>query len=387
MRMTFGSSSFTKTALPLFFTLCFCTDGQAKDGVYRIGFVGALSGPAASNGDGGLQGATVALDEINEANKAGRKFEMIVVDDATDPKTAGDVCSRLALQDKVDIVVGIESTPARVVCNQLAERAGIPYISASNAPGDLCLPNIVSVGNVSNQMTNPLIDYVLKKGLRRFYFIGSDYSAARAGEKLAESHIKAAGGEMVGVAYVPLGASDLSAELGKIAAAKPDVVIDIIVGDEVLTFHKQFANDPRLAGIKRADNFVRPRDLQLLGAAGEGIMVAAPYFPEIESVASDKFKAALKKKYGEKAKPDHWSMFGYDALHMIANAVDKVGPNPRDVLAEMKQASFDGPGGSLSIESNYAKLPMFIGEADASGAVKIAEQTPPLAPALACQFK
>jgi ABC-type branched-subunit amino acid transport system substrate-binding protein len=359
----------------------------AEEPSYKIGVVAALSGAGAVNGDASLQGLNVALEEINGQNLAGRKIEVVTADDATDPKTSAEVCSRLVLQDKVNIIIGSQTTPARIACNQLAEKNGVPYISASSAPGDLCAPNIVTLGPVANQMTDPLIDYVIKKGLKKFYFIGSDYAAARAGEKLASAHIKAAGGELVGISYVPLGASDLATEFGKIAAAKPDVVIDIIVGAEILTFHKQFANDPRLASIKRADNFVKPGDIKQLGAAADGVMVGAGYFPEVNTPKSNAFKDALKKKYGDKANPDIWSMLAYEAMHMVANSVKKVGPKGADVLADFKQAKYDSPAGPVAITNNYNTVPVFIGEGQKDGSIRIIESTPPIAPVLACQFK
>jgi ABC-type branched-subunit amino acid transport system substrate-binding protein len=353
----------------------------------KVGYVSSLSGPGAANADSSMQGARVAVDAINAANTAGRQFDLDIADDATDPKTAGDVCSRLVLEDKVDVIIGSEPTPARLACDQFAAKAGIPYIAASGSPGDLCLSNLFTPGPVPNQMTDPLLDYVMSKGYKKFYFIGSDYSAGHAAQKLAEAHIKAAGGTLIDSAFVPLGMSDFSLELGKIAEAKPQIVLVVILGSEILTFHKQFGADPRLKGIERADNFLTPQYTHELKEAAAGVFVANMYFPAVDTPASNTFKAALKARYGDRATPDIWSALSYEAFYLLANVVKNVGTDHAKMLAALKTAHFDGPAGSVQITNNYAEMPVYIGTAQPDGTIKIVQQTKPVPPQLSCKFK
>ena len=203
---------------------------------------------------------------------------LITGDDASDPKTAAQVCARFVIEDKVDAIVGAQPTPSRLACNQAAAKAGLPYIAASGSAGDICLPNMFYVGQVPNQFVLPLADYLVKQGWKRVYLIGADYSAPRAGLALAKARIEAGGGTVVGMSFTPQSTSDYSAEIGKIAAAKPDVVLENLTGAGIVTFHRQFANDPRVKGIKQADNFLLELMARTLGKDADGVIVAASYY-------------------------------------------------------------------------------------------------------------
>ena len=172
----------------------------------------------------------LTVDLANASNAAGRKIVLITGDDASDPKTAAQVCARFVLEDKVDAIVGAQPTPSRLACNQAAAKAGLPYIAASGSAGDICLPNMFYVGQVPNQFVLPLADYLVKQSWKRVYLIGADYSAPRAGLALAKARIEAGGGTVVGTSFTPQSTSDYSAEIGKIAAAKPDVVLENLTG-------------------------------------------------------------------------------------------------------------------------------------------------------------
>src|SRR6185437_16167571 len=152
----------------------------ANDAPYKIGWITSLSGPAAGTSGAANMAVQLAVDLANASNAAGRKIVLITGDDASDPKTAAQVCARFVLEDKVDAIVGAQPTPSRLACNQAAAKAGLPYIAASGSAGDICLPNMFYVGQVPNQFVLPLADYLVKQGWKRVYLIGADYSRPRA---------------------------------------------------------------------------------------------------------------------------------------------------------------------------------------------------------------
>jgi ABC-type branched-subunit amino acid transport system substrate-binding protein len=133
-------------ALLLVFVGCRGAAGDEANQPYKIGFVLALSGAGSVFADAARQGMELAVEQINASGSAGRPIAITIVDDATDPRTAAEVCNRLVTQERVNAIIGYESTPARVACNQAALRAGIPYIASSMSGGDLCLPNLFQVG-------------------------------------------------------------------------------------------------------------------------------------------------------------------------------------------------------------------------------------------------
>ena len=357
----------------------------ADDAPYKIGWITSLSGPAAGTSGAANMAVQLAVDLANASNAAGRKIVLITGDDASDPKTAAQVCARFVLEDKVDAIVGAQPTPSRLACNQAAAKAGLPYIAASGSAGDICLPNMFYVGQVPNQFVLPLADYLVKQGWKRVYLIGADYSAPRAGLALAKTRIEAGGGTVVGTSFTPQSTSDYSAEIGKIAAAKPDVVLENLTGAGIVTFHRQFANDPRVKGIKQADNFLLESMARTLGKDADGVIVAASYYASIDSPGNNAFKAAMRAKFGDKTVPDYWAVHAMNAVGLLVQAVKRSGADPKAVIAALAHAHYDGVAGPLTIVDNYPAEITYIGRAGADGKITVLEHSAEVQPELHCR--
>jgi urea transport system substrate-binding protein len=369
------------------FALALCLGAlplASEAAVAKVGVAVSLSGPGTATSDGALKGIQLATDEINVH---GARVELIVVDDATDPKTANDVCGRLVLKDKVQAIIGVEPTPARLACNQHAMKAGIPYVAASSSPGDICLPNLFHTGHVSRQMTVPLVDLALAQGLRRIYFIGTDYAAPKSALEVVKQRAEPKGAQVVGSAFASLGTSDFAAELSKIAAAKPDIVFTSFPNADGFTFHRQFGSDPRLQGIKRADTFMTAGMAKSLGNSGQGVYVAIGYMLDVPGDANKAFKEAFMRKFGATAVPDIWALNAYNGMHLLAAALQKGESGPA-VLNAMRVARFDGPSGSVEMSDLYAKTATFVGQTREDGRIELLPQfTVSLSPGVTCQAR
>jgi branched-chain amino acid transport system substrate-binding protein len=355
---------------------------------YKIGYVLALSGTGSVYADPARQGMELAIEHINRENLAGRPLAITIVDDATDPRTAADVCNRLVTQDKVNAIIGYESTPARVACNQAAQRAQIPYLASSNSGGDLCLPNMYQVGTVPNQQIDGLVDHLIERGVRRFYLFGSDYSSPKASFARAADYIKNKGAAVVGTTYEPLGTGDFSADVARIAAAKPDAVIAALVGADAVPFHKQFATDPRTAKIMVTSFELKASTARAIGPQANGVVLASDYFNSIDSPANVAFIAAMKQKFGDKADPSESAVLPHDAAHLLAAAIKKAGTaDGPAVITALSQVSTDGPRGTIAFANGarYATFDMFIAAVrDEGRRFEILRRVPRVSPVVPC---
>jgi ABC-type branched-subunit amino acid transport system substrate-binding protein len=355
---------------------------------YKVGFVLALSGTGSVYADPAQQGMQLAIEHINKENLAGRPLEIVVVDDATDPRVAADACNRLVMQEKVDAIIGYESTPARVACNQAAQRAQIPYIASSNSGGDLCLPNMYQVGTVPNQQIDGLVDYLIQIGKRKFYLFGSDYSSPKASFARAQEYIASKQATVVGTTYEPLGTADFSADIARIAAAKPDVVIAALVGADAVPFHKQVATDPRTSGITLSSFELKASTARAIGPQVNGVVMTSDYFVTIDTPANAAFIAAMKQKFGDKADPSESAVLPHDAAHLLAGAV-KAAPsvNGPDVIKALSTSSIDGPRGTIAFGggARYATFDMFVAAVRDEGRnFEILKTVPRVVPVVPC---
>ncbi len=106
---------------------------QAQDSLtIRIGQVGPTSGPAAQLGLDNVNGARLAIDDLNarDVRIGGKKarFELVAEDDAADPKQGTQAAQKLCDQ-KVNGVVGHLTSGSTIPASKIYNDCGIPHIS------------------------------------------------------------------------------------------------------------------------------------------------------------------------------------------------------------------------------------------------------------------
>src|SRR6516225_12313675 len=82
---------------------------QALAADLKVGFISSLSGPVSALGIPYEKGIRAAIAE--HPVLAGHKVELIVLDDASDPTTAGRNARKLVTEDKVDVLIGTSGVP------------------------------------------------------------------------------------------------------------------------------------------------------------------------------------------------------------------------------------------------------------------------------------
>ena len=134
-------TSFTRRLLVATAVLA-CLGGQAQAQNIRIGFQAPLTGPAASDGKTALQGAQLAVEQINASGGIkGRPLELVVLDDQTQPAQAVPIANKFIGEGIKAVISGSYSGPTRAAAGVFQE-AKIPYISAYAIH-----PDIVRAGN------------------------------------------------------------------------------------------------------------------------------------------------------------------------------------------------------------------------------------------------
>ena len=160
-------------------------------------------------------------------------------------------------------------------------------------------------------------------------------------------------GEIVEEAYTPLGQLDFSAELAKIAAAKPDVFFVFMPGGMGVNLVKQY----RQAGL---DNIpflsvftVDESTLPAQQDAALGFFSGMTWAPNTDTAENRRFVADFEKEYGYV--PGSYAMQAYDAAQLIDSAVKSVGGKFDDkdaVRAAIRRADFKSVRGAFKFNSN-----------------------------------
>ena len=91
----------------------------------RIGASVAQTGAFAALGQNQLRGYQLCVKHLNEKGGVlGRKLELVVYDDRSDPATAVRLYEQLITQDKVDLVLGPTSSLVTDAVADVTERFG-----------------------------------------------------------------------------------------------------------------------------------------------------------------------------------------------------------------------------------------------------------------------
>ncbi|MDF2875499.1 MAG: Leu/Ile/Val-binding protein, partial [Sporomusa sp.] len=175
---------------------------------------------------------------------------------------------------------------------------------------------------------------------------------AVSGFKTFEQAIKDNGMETVTVETFADKDTDFSAQLTKIAALKPDAIMVAGLYQEAALILKKAREIGITVPIVGNNGFNSPQLIKSGGTAAEGVVVASPWYPGKDDEKVKKFVAAYKTKYSKE--PDQFAAQAYDALYIMADALEKSGTTTdrkkfRDSLANVKD--FPGVTGKFAFDA------------------------------------
>ena len=192
-----------------------------------------------------------------------------------------------------------------------------PNAGTSNFAGKECNPNFFVTSYQNDQAFDVIGKYAQDAGLKKVFIIAPNYPAGRDSLAGFKSYFK---GEIADEVYVPLGQLDYSAELSKIATAKPDAIFVFLPGGMGVNFVKQF----RQAGLADKITFlsaftVDELTLPAQQEAALGFFGGANWAPNLDKPQNKKFVAGYEKEFG--AVPATYAFQAYDAALLIDGAL------------------------------------------------------------------
>ncbi len=135
----------------------------------KLGLVAAMSGQSAKSGEAIVRGLSVAIDEINaKGGVLGRKVELVVRDDESNPAKGAVAARELVQREKVAALFGGLDTPVSIAIVPFANQAKVPFmgvwaagtpITRNGAPENY----VFRVSAVDVLVDKALVDYAIKK--------------------------------------------------------------------------------------------------------------------------------------------------------------------------------------------------------------------------------
>ena len=346
----------------------------------KIGVLGAETGELSEYGLKTLKAVQLAVEEVNAAGGIkGQPIELVHYD--TGSTMNGTLSAVDSLIDKEEVAAIIGSATNEVTFSstkKLNDRQTI-LISAGTRRriGDTG-PYMFRTTLSDDIAVDELVDYCINKlGIKKFALLSSmsnDYSITLSA--LFKRFILNKGGEIVEdcflwsetTAYISKEDSSIEFQISKVKSKSPDAVV--YTGDPVEGV--KIAKEMRRQGIKvpmiggedlYIDNFLKEGKDAVLGT-----IVYSGFYGNSISPQTIKFVDSYKKKTGET--PDRIAALGYEALMMVAEALQKAKSmrptHIRDSLSGIRD--FKGVTGSMSFTDNReAKKHAYILEVEKEG--------------------
>ena len=210
----------------------------------KLGMVDPLTGVYAAVARGEVDGAHVAIADINKnGGIMGRPVELLVEDSANNVGTGVQKTRKLIDRDNVNCIIGdVNSGIALAMAGVTSEKGVLHIVSGGHTDavtGKDCHWNVFRVCNTTTMDVNGIADTLLQKFGKKWYFLTPDYAYGHSVQDAFVKKLTAAGGQWAGD-MVPLGSADYSASLIKAKAYGPDVLIDVMGGGDQVNSLKQF---------------------------------------------------------------------------------------------------------------------------------------------------
>ena len=295
------------------------TSASASDGedTVKVGLLHSLTGSMAISEKAVRDAEVLAIDEINEAGGVlGKQIVYVEEDGASEPSTFATKAEKLVDSEKVATVFGCWTSSSRKAVKPVFEDYNALLWYPVQYEGMEQSPNIVYTGAAPNQQIVPAIEYLLEKGYKKFFLLGSDYVFPRTANMIITAQVNAAGGEIVGEEYADMDQTDFAAIISKIEAAQPEIIINTLNGTGNVSFFKQMSEKNYTSAEYPTMSFsIAEEEVATIGAdILKGHMVSWNYYETTETPENEAFVAAYKAKYGESRVTSDPAEAAYDAV-------------------------------------------------------------------------
>ena len=341
---------------------------RAQPKTVKIGMVSPVTGPMADVGQDSRLGAQLAVEAVNAAggikSLAGARLELLTADSETKAEVARTEADRL-INAGAQIMTGGFHSAHVATMSLLAQQRRVPYIidiSAADAPTANAAKS-VREGQQKTQYVYRIFTGSATFGRNAVRYMSEIFREAGVSPKRVvlmysndlfgktqtdsfQAALKSAspGFEVVDVIPYPENAVDLSTEVSRARAAKPDVLAPITRPATAILLLEEVARQRAdLMGIisPGAPGLYETKQIQALKEKLEYVMDCTVYAnyrkPEVQKVAGEYAKRSNGRNF------DASGAYSYEAIQVIADVLERAAStDPDAVVAAIKKTGFAG---------------------------------------------
>jgi branched-chain amino acid transport system substrate-binding protein len=324
----------------------------------KIGEYASLTGKEAGFGQTSHHGVVLAIEQINAAGGVlGRPLELAYEDNQTKSGESATAAKKLISRDKVIALIGEVSSTRSLEAAPVAQKYHVPMIAPAATN-----PEVTKKGNyifrvcfIDSFQARVIAKFALQdlkaKRVAVLSSVSNAYSLGLA--KYFTEAFTAGGGTIVVEKSFSEGDKDFRAQLTAVKAENIDAVFVPSYYTEAALIVRQGRDLGITVPFFGGDGWEDEQLLKIGGDAMNGCYYSTHFSAQNTDPRVQKFVADYEKRWdGEQ--PGAFSALGYDAVHVLVDAIKRAGTTEsaklRDALAETK--NLDGVTGRTTLDED-----------------------------------
>ena len=327
---------------------------EKKPEEIKVGAILPLSGDLSAYGKYVKRGIELAAEEINaNGGIGGANITVLYKDNGGESDKTVSVMNALIAEDKVPVVIGaVVSANTLAVC-PIAEKKKVVLISPTSTSPKLSdyknyvfrtCPSDIYQGKA---LSDVIFDLKPEGARVAVMFVDNDY-----GVGLKDAFVKSyqERGEIVAVEAHKEGDTEFTGVLSAIKDKNPDVVVLITYAKEGAAIVKQGREEGLDVAWVGSDGIKSNAFIEQAGKDAEGVKATYPISMVSESV-TENFVKLYRAKYGT-GSIDTDVTYGYDTMHVVAEAIEKGGYDAEDISDALREIRYHGVCGAKKFDEN-----------------------------------
>jgi branched-chain amino acid transport system substrate-binding protein len=304
---------------------------DAVEGAINIGAVLPLTGSSASIGEDQRRGIELAVAKINEdGGVLGKDLNVIVEDSANAANAAIDAAKKLVSVDEVAAVMGEYSSGVTVPLGQYLQQEGVVHLNVGSSS-----PEIADIGDKSFSVigldtiaSKFAADELAERGLLKAAVMVPNNSYGEGVVEPFTEAFEAVGGSVTETVLYTEGQTSYRAELERIAASSPDVVLYSAYGQDSSVINQQAFE----GGMQETLWFGIYLTMCTVDSAPETVENQIGMDVNYVGPAGQDYQEAYEAEYGESF-TSTFNGYTYDGTMLLAQAIEEAGSTDGDKIA------------------------------------------------------
>lgn len=331
--------------------IIYAVPARSADDPVTVGLLVPLSPPGdPTAGQLIRRGGELAIEYYNaKGGVLGRPLRLSVQDTQGRPEGGVAAYRRVVGEDKAVGVTGFFHSSVNIAVNEVAKGIGVPTIGTQTSAADITGKHydIAFRTHVIDPIrVSAWLSFMQQKGFKRVSMIAetSDYGIGLVQETEKQAKEKKLAIEFQTITF-DRSSTDLTPQLLQVKAFKPDLVVNIGVGqpmDLMIDQATTLGIIPAAPMLISYDAPIRPQFWQLHPNNGNKLYFIAYYSPKQKrSEIGEWFTKAYEDKYKES--PVYSSLNGFGDVAIIAQAVQQAkSTDPKAIIAALETGKFQG---------------------------------------------